>query len=149
MCMMGAMVRTRRQRVLGQGLALVGVATVLVSCGAAQLVAGHGCSVPKLWFKLSTTTTQIASVESHVRRDPSTQSVKLTTRKEALAAMRKKFPDLMNSPLPSNPFPASLVVRLKSGVDAAKFVRRYRAMGLAGVADVGLTRPNGSQCFIS
>lgn len=87
-------------------------------------------------------------MESRVGRDPSTQHVTLVTRAEALAAMRKKFPELVKA-LPSNPFPATLVVRLKSGVDGAKFVLRYRAMGLAGVDDVGLARPNGSMCFIS
>jgi hypothetical protein len=63
--------------------------------------------------------------------------------------MRKKFPELTKTLLPSNPFTATLAVRLKSGVDAAKFVLHYRAMGLPGVDGVVLTRPNGGTCFIS
>jgi cell division protein FtsX len=68
------------------------------------------------------------------------------SRAQALAQLKKKFPDLMKH-LPFNPLGASIQVRLEKGANARRFVSHYDAMSLRGVASVKIVTPGGLGCF--
>jgi cell division protein FtsX len=81
------------------------MAIALVGCG------GNGrheaaCAV-KVFFDPDATPAQIQAVREQLEADPRVARVNFVSKEEALAMMRRQFPDLVKD-LPVNPLPASI-----------------------------------------
>jgi cell division transport system permease protein len=59
----------------------------------------------KVYFKLDVTPGQINAVRAKLQGDPRVKTVVFVPKATALARMKKKYPDLFRTPLPSNPLP--------------------------------------------
>ena len=74
------------------------------------------CSVPKCDREASAA--EINAVRAQLVADPRVKEVTFVSKEEALRRMKKRFPDLFKTGLPSNPLPASEEVELHRAEDA-------------------------------
>jgi cell division transport system permease protein len=90
----------------------------------------------KVFFAATATQTQEAYVFRRLRADPRVKSVAFVSKAAAEKKMRKQFPQLYKTPLPSNPLPDSYVVTpLKAG-DTPLIGRSVKRARWPGVDDV-------------
>ena len=90
----------------------------------------------KVFFAATATREQEAFVFHKLKADPRVKDVSFVSKTEAEKKMRKQFPQLYKTPLPSNPLPDSYVVTpLKAG-DTPLIGQRVKRAHWAGVDDV-------------
>jgi cell division transport system permease protein len=77
----------------------------------------------KVYFKLDVTPGQINAVRAKLQGDPRVKTVNFVSSDEALKRMKKKYPDLFRTPLPSNPLPASEEVTPTKGEYVTEIAR--------------------------
>jgi len=73
----------------------------------------------KVYFTQAATRQQEVNVALAVRKDPRVKTVVYVSKTAAEAKMRKQFPELYKTPLPSNPLPDAWVVTPKKAEDTA------------------------------
>jgi cell division transport system permease protein len=91
--------------------------------------------VVHIYFTTNVHAGQINMVAARLAQDPHVKSYRLVTRKEALAAMRKRFPDLVKD-LAYNPLPPSEDVTPKRGEYTPLIAKEFSNPLPAGVAKV-------------
>jgi cell division transport system permease protein len=74
-----------------------------------------GGLVDKIYFADDATPAQINAVRAKLLSNPMVKSVRFISKQEALKDMRRRFPELFKTALPSNPLPASEEVTPKKG----------------------------------
>ena len=90
----------------------------------------------KVFFTSTATQQQEAFVYSRLKADPRVKTVVFVSKAAAEQKMRKQFPQLYKTPLPSNPLPDSyLVTPLKAG-DTPLIGQQVKRAHWAGVDDV-------------
>jgi cell division transport system permease protein len=90
----------------------------------------------KVYFAAGATHAQEAAVGVKIRQDNHVKLVTFVSKEKADAQMKKKFPELFATPLPSNPFPDAWVVTPTKGDFTPQIGREIQAAHYAGVNDV-------------
>ena len=79
-------------------------------------------------------------VGAKLRREPCVRQVRFVSKAQALAEMKKKFPQLFNQAMPANPLPDSFVVTPAKPSCGPELAAAVRAAHWPGVQHVGLKR---------
>jgi len=109
------------------------------ACGRVPTAAGGG-RVVRLYLDDGASSTDIGEAIAAARTEPRVAGVRFVSKQAALALMKKKFPQLFRTRLPSNPFPNAIEVRVARDGDAAAIASDLRAKKLPGVRRVGYGR---------
>jgi cell division protein FtsX len=88
-----------------------------------------------IYFVHSDTVAEKQAVAAALRSDPLIASFRYVSRKQALAAERKQYPDLVKN-LTSNPLPDSFRSVPKAHVDSHKVIVELKARKFRGVANI-------------
>jgi cell division transport system permease protein len=91
----------------------------------------------KVYFAAAATPQQEALVGQKLRADPRVKSATFVSKAQAEAKMRKQFPSLYKTPLPSNPLPDSWVVTPTKAEYTPELGADIRAAHYAGVEQPG------------
>ena len=87
----------------------------------------------KVYFASNATQEQEAFVGTSIRQDSRVKTVVFVSKAQAEAKMRKQFPQLYKTPLPSNPLPDAWVVTPVKGEDTPLLGAKIRAANYPGV----------------
>lgn len=91
----------------------------------------------KVYFKTTDVTDRMEyAVGQKLRKDPRAKTVVFVSKEKAQADMKKKYPTLYKTPLPSNPLPDSWVVTPTKGEYTPQLGREIQRARYAGVDDV-------------
>ncbi len=90
----------------------------------------------KVYFARTATHEQEAFVGRKLRADPRVKRVTFVSKEQAEQRMRKQFPELYRTPLPSNPLPDSWVVTPTKAEYTPAIGRHVRSAHWPGVNDV-------------
>lgn len=90
----------------------------------------------KVYFARTATHEQEAFVGRKLRADPRVKSVVFVSKEQAQQKMRRQFPELYRTPLPSNPLPDSWVVTPTKAEYTPEIGRYVRRAHWPGVNDV-------------
>ena len=108
----------------GAAVLLVGTA----GCGGSHRAVQRGCVHV---FFTDTGRARMRVVQARIEHDARVLAVRFISKREALAEMKRKNPDLFDVPLPYNPLPDSLKVQTRTERDARVLARTLR--GLRGI----------------
>jgi cell division transport system permease protein len=90
----------------------------------------------KVFFASTATREQEAFVFKKLKADPRVKTVSFVSKADAEKKMRKQFPQLYKTPLPSNPLPDSYVVTPLKASETPLIGQRVKRANWAGVDDV-------------
>ena len=90
----------------------------------------------KVYFAAGATPAQEAAVGAKIRKDAHVKFVTFISKEKADAQMKRKFPELFQTPLPSNPFPDAWVVTPTKGDFTPALGKEIQAAHYTGVNDV-------------
>jgi cell division transport system permease protein len=89
-----------------------------------------------VYFAPNATSAQEQSVGAKLRQDPRTKQVFFVSKDQALAKMKRQYPELFKTGLPSNPLPDSYTLVPKKASFTPLIGKDLRTSGLAGVDKV-------------
>jgi cell division protein FtsX len=98
-----------------------------------------------VYFVRSHTVVEKQRVAAALRTDPLIVSFRYVSRAQALAALRRKFPDLVNA-LTSNPLLDSFRAVPKPHVAAHRVIAELKAQRFRGVGNIAGHTPDGLDC---